>query len=409
MDYFQYRRSPPEDVKSSPPSQPGRASSNLRLVNLALGLAAIVALPGGFSWLWELVTARWLLPSVVQTLPRFTVACANLAVMLASPAATLMVLFTVTGMHRKRVAQTTWRRAAGLAAVWLAYVAWILAGHLLLTETYRKSAEAAWAVQGMVSLAVAPVFIGAMGMALVSASRELKEIMRAESLPNQSPASLLVWAVLLPIVLAAPLLLDSSRPLARSVAEQDSFEVLCRDVGVSLMERPSGPVRSLAYDWDPQRLEYGRPQFDRFELDAHGRIGAMGGFPLPRSDEHAKKLDFDFTESRVPDGRSGAATINPGAPYYHFPAFRLRQPYYGVDALSADVVLHIDVSHPDELRKARSRQGVVRYELTLTDRRSGDVLGVQRFVVDQVNRRACGANVDGNISQDAFIHDAIHR
>ena len=72
-------------------------------------------------------------------------------------------------------------------------------------------------------------------------------------------------------------------------------------------------------------------------------------------------------------------------------------------------MLHIDVSHPDELRKARSRQGVVRYELTLTDRRSGDVLGVQRFVVDQVNRRACGANVDGNISQDAFIHDAIHR
>ena len=79
------------------------------------------------------------------------------------------------------------------------------------------------------------------------------------------------------------------------------------------------------------------------------------------------------------------------------------------DALGADVVLHIDVSHPEELRKARSRQGMVRYELTLTDRRSGAVLGVQSFVVDQVNGRACGANVDGNISQDAFIYDAIHR
>ena len=282
MDYFQYRRSPPEDVKSSPPVATGSCGRRICAWSTWHSVwLLIVALPGGFSWLWELVTARWLLPSVVQTLPRFTVACANLAVMLALPAATLMVLFTVTGMHRKRVAQTTWRRAAGLAAVWLAYVAWILAGHLLLTETYRKSAEAAWAVQGMVSLAVAPVFIGAMGMALVSASRELKEIMRAESLPNQSSASLLVWAVLLPIVLSAPLLLDSSRPLARSVAEQDSFEVLWWDVGVRLMERPSGPVRSLAYDWDPQRLEYGRPQFDRFELDARGRTAKWVGSQCP--------------------------------------------------------------------------------------------------------------------------------
>ena len=95
----------------------------------------------------------------MQTLPRVTLACADLAVMWALPASTLMVLFAVTGMHRKLVGQTTWRRAAGLAAVWLAYVAWIFAGHLLLPETYRKSGEAAWAVQGMVSLAVAPFFI----------------------------------------------------------------------------------------------------------------------------------------------------------------------------------------------------------------------------------------------------------
>jgi len=409
MDYFQYRRSPTEAGASPTASQPLRAPSTLHLVNMALGVVAIVALPGGFAWLWDLVTSHWLLPSVMQTVPRVTLACANLAVMLALPASALMVLFAVTGMHRKLAGQPNWKRAAGLAAVWLAYVAWIFVGNLLLPEAYRKSGEAAWAVRGMVSLAVAPFFLGAMGLALVSASREFKEIVRAESLPKRSPASLLAWAVLLPIVLAAPLVRDSSRPLARSVNEQDSFEVLCRDVGVRLLERPSGPVRSLAYDWDPKRLEYGRPQFDRFELDARGRIGVMGGFPMPRSGEHAKKLDFDFTESRVPNGRSGAATINPGAPFYRFPAFRLRQPYFGVDALSADVVLFIDVSHPEELRKARSRQGVVRYELTLTDRRSGAVLGVQSFVVDHVNRRACGPNVDGNISQDAFIYDAIHR
>jgi hypothetical protein len=319
------------------------------------------------------------------------------------------VLLAITGMHRRQAGPATWKRTAGLAAAWIAYVAWILVGHLFLAETYRESREAAWIVQGMVGLAVAPLFIGAMGWALVSASRELREIVRAESLPGRSPAALLAWAVVLPMALVAPLAWDSSRPLARSMAEQQRFEALCRDVGARLMERPSGPVRSLAYDWDPERLEYGRPAFDRYELDSRGRIGIMGGFPRPRSQEQAKKLDFDFTESRVPDGRSGAATINPGAPFYRFPAFRLRQPYYGVDALSADVVLYIDVSHPEELRKARSRQGLVRYELTLTDRRSGAVLGVQHFVVEQVNLRACGANVDGNISQDAFVYDAIHR
>jgi hypothetical protein len=30
-------------------------------------------------------------------------------------------------------------------------------------------------------------------------------------------------------------------------------------------------------------------------------------------------------------------------------------------------------------------------------------------VVDQVNKRACGANSDNTISQKAFIYDAIHR
>jgi hypothetical protein len=172
------------------------------------------------------------------------------------------------------------------------------------------------------------------------------------------------------------------------------------------MERPSGPVRSLAYDWDPQRLKYGPPEFNHFELDTRGRIGAMQFGP--KWSERAKKLDFDFTESRK-GGHFGAATINPGAPYYRFPAFRLRQPYYGVDALSADVILYIDVSAPDELRKSRNQQGPVRYQVTLTDRRSGAVLGVQKYVIDQINRRACGANMDGNISEDAFIYDAIHR
>ena len=107
MDYFQYRRSPPETVAPPLVLRPSRAPSVLRLVNLALGLAATVALPGGFGWLWRIVRAHWLLPSVMQGLPPITLACARLSVMLALPASVLMLLFAAMGLHRKLTAPTS--------------------------------------------------------------------------------------------------------------------------------------------------------------------------------------------------------------------------------------------------------------------------------------------------------------
>ena len=85
------------------------------------------------------------------------------------------------------------------------------------------------------------------------------------------------------------------------------------------------------------------------------------------------------------------------------------KPYYGVDQLSADVVAFVDVDNPDELRKAPIYQGAIRYQITLTDRRSGAVLGTQVFVVDRLNHRECGANVGNTINPPAFIVDTITR
>jgi hypothetical protein len=139
-------------------------------------------------------------------------------------------------------------------------------------------------------------------------------------------------------------------------------------------------------------------------VNSRGSISAYGDFPRPNSAEAKKKLSFEFTESRRDAGRSGAATINPNATYYHFPESSSKQPFYGVDSLSADVLAFFDFNKLDEQRKAP-----VRYQLTLTDRRSGAVLGVQTYVVDEVNKRACGANIVNTISQAAFIYDAINR
>jgi len=189
--------------------------------------------------------------------------------------------------------------------------------------------------------------------------------------------------------------------------ETPEFTALCKDVGVKLLEKPAAPVRSIAYDVDPKRIS-GWSGASRVEVDEDGRTLGFGGFSKRNSVEATKTASFEFTERRAGDG-AGAATINPSAPYYHFPAFSAKQPYYGVDKLSADVRAFLDVDKPDEYRKAPIRQGAIRYQITLTDRRSGAVLGVQTYVVDRLNNRACGVNVDSVISPSAFIFDAINR
>jgi len=183
------------------------------------------------------------------------------------------------------------------------------------------------------------------------------------------------------------------------------FIALCKDVGVKLLEKPVAPVRSIAYDVDPKRIS-GWSSASRVEVDEDGRTLGFGGFSKRNSAEATKVASFEFTERRAGDG-AGAATINPSAPYYRFPA--AQQPYYGVDELSADVRAVLDVDKPDEYRKAPIRQAAIRYQITLTDRRSGAILGVQTYVVDRLNHRACGVNVGNVISPSAFIFDAIKR
>lgn len=187
--------------------------------------------------------------------------------------------------------------------------------------------------------------------------------------------------------------------------ETPEFTALCKDVGIKLLEKPVAPVRSIAYDVDPKRIS-GWSGASRVDVDEDGRTLGFGGFSKRNSTEAAKLARFEFTERRAGDG-AGAATINPSAPYYRFPS--AQQPYYGVDELSADVRAVLDVDKPDEYRKAPIKQGPIRYQITLTDRRSGAVLGVQTYVVDRLNHRACGVNVANVISPSAFIFDAINR
>jgi hypothetical protein len=188
------------------------------------------------------------------------------------------------------------------------------------------------------------------------------------------------------------------------IHETSEYAALCKDAGVKLFEKPVAPVRSIAYDFNPKLIS-GWSGASRVEVDEDGRTLGFGGFSKLNA-EKIKLASFEFTERRKGDG-AGTATINPSAPYYHFPSNG--QPYYGVEALSADVLAYLDVDKPDEYRKAPIKQEAIRYQITLTDRRSGSILGEQVFVVDRLNHRACGVNVDSVISPSAFIFDAINR
>ena len=383
--------------------------SSWRLVNLALGLAALLSFAGASGLLPSLVLSRWLLApwfttSSTAAVSSFAVLVARIGINLWLPASILMVLFWLAGLHRRVGAPNT--KFASTVFVF----AWVASMVLTIVPFAVGRGEGAGAILLVIGVFLAPVYLILIVVVVMAAVREFVAMFayRAATL-SRVPVALLLWAFIPPAVSVVPFLFAPSNPLAQSTRESAEFAALCQDVGVRLIEKPVAPVRSIAYDRNPLH-----PPTDtlveRIELDGSGRILRYGGgYSTPNSADAQKKLAFEFTEHRRDSGRAGAATINPNAPYYRFPASNTNQPYYGVDAFSADVLAFVEIDTPDELRKAALMQGALRYTLTLSDRRSGAVLGMQTYVVDQVNKRACGANIGNIISQNAFIYDAIHR
>jgi hypothetical protein len=338
----------------------------------------------------------------METVSPFALLAARVGINLWLPASVLMALFCLVGLHRKVGAPRSELASKLLALAWLANVA------LTIVTLMIGRGEAAGALMFLIGMVVAPVYLALIVAGMVAAGAEFAAMFRHRtSTPSCIPVALLSWAVLPPLVSLLPLLFAPSNPLVISAREDAEFAELCKDVGVRLMEKPVSAVRSIAYDSNPWGV-FGH-SWERIEMDGSNRVRGYGCCSKIDSAEYQKKQAFEFTERRPADGLAGRATVNPDAPYYRFPDVSTKQPYYGVESLSADVLAFLEVDKADELRKARVLQGAIRYKLTLTDRRSGAVLGVQSYVVDQVNKRACGANIDNTISQKAFIYDAIHR
>lgn len=169
-----------------------------------------------------------------------------------------------------------------------------------------------------------------------------------------------------------------------------AFTLECQDAGAQYYKLPASPVRSIAYDWqtkeDPSYLNV-------FTVNFGSRLNSRAhyGYAYPAA--------IEFTER-------SSARRHEGLPrsYFHIPR---QGGGYEIPTLTADVVVEYRITPEEEFEKATSEQGIVKYELTVTDRRDGQKLAFLRYVIDEKSSRACGLTGSSVMDQRAFVLKAI--
>lgn len=389
------------------------APSSWRLVTLALGIAAVVGFAASVSQVTVLIPSRWIFTpwfslNSLRSVPDPITFMARIGANLWLPASVLLFVFALLGFHRKLYAPRK-RVAIWLTLAWIGYIAFVVLLFWLDAEFGGSDAAGAMGlIFGLISLPIIGL-LGAFG--ILAALSEVSALWRFDDpTPRRFPVALVTWAIIPPVLLVAPMFFAPNNPLAITAKEDAEFQTLCKDVGVTLLHAPAAPVRSVAYDWDPERY-IGR-QWERFSLYGNGLLGPGGSSysgGSTQSGEAKKRLDLDFTESRPDQYRSGSPLINPEMPLRRFPSGRSKQPFHGIEAFTADVLVYIDVNDPQRLQWNTLNPSALKYRLEVTDRRSGAVLGRFVYVVDLANKRGCGANIGTTISHEAFIYDVINR
>lgn len=374
----------------------GHHQSEWRLVNLALGIAALVGFVRGMGLL-PFVPSQWLSPGLLtrgslEELPRASVLVARLGVDYYLVVSLVLVVFLLTGVHGKLAAPRVKKATAALIATWVTYLALACVTAWIGAQSWPDGAAGATMLAIGLWLSPALIFVFVAGTA-----GAVKELRALSAQPAGTPCSarrLGAW-ILGPLLLSMlPVLLAPSRPLQRSMIENARFESLCREAGVELLARPAGLVRSIAFDWGPGYRAYSVPIYrQQVLLSPDGRIHSDGQRIDPMYEGDGHSAQFDFIESRM-DQPGDAAK-----PYRR--ELRGDKAFYAVPSITADVVVMIEV----DTSNGSSAKG---YRLTLTDRRSGTVLGVYSYALDRTNRRACGPEAHHQIDPMAFINSAIN-
>jgi len=173
-----------------------------------------------------------------------------------------------------------------------------------------------------------------------------------------------------------------------------ALEAMCKEADISLLRTPSLQVRSIAHDWNPAELPDG-PFYGAYRITDDGRLRGASGFE--------RDSYFDFVERRHSINTEG---LDPQEkrPYVRFPR---GGHFYAIDAFTADALIFHEVSDPQEMRRPARTQRMLRYKVTVSDRRTGDTLATMIYGVDMLNQHACRANRPNLISVNAFVRDAV--
>ena len=82
-------------------------------------------------------------------------------------------------------------------------------------------------------------------------------------------------------------------------------------------------------------------------------------------------------------------------------------PSVEVPNFSPQVFVRYAVDKPEELSRAYIGQRAIRYSVKAIETQSETLLAEFSYVVDIMNKRACGTNVGNVISNEAFLFDAL--
>ncbi|MBB4128686.1 hypothetical protein GGR77_004017 [Xanthomonas translucens] len=164
------------------------------------------------------------------------------------------------------------------------------------------------------------------------------------------------------------------------------LEVACKTAGPRYLQKPVAVVESIAYDWEPGTDQ---PQFNYIAMNKRGNVGTMGY----TSPHFPKSIKFIEERCCKPSART-------------FPYKRYTEPGKGtgIPELTADVVVTYKVTYAP---MAGSESKLETVDMAVTDRRDGRALATLRYILDEHDRRGCGAVTEGAMDEHAFIRRAI--
>jgi hypothetical protein len=189
------------------------------------------------------------------------------------------------------------------------------------------------------------------------------------------------------LVLVASSMFDAMSPAP------SAFAAACKDMGAQYLRSPAKPVRSIAYDWQDGDFP---PDIVYFETASNGHLSSLNGglgFQLP--------AQIEFTEGKC-CRFEGRPTAGGGLPYIRRP--NSGAPYFGISELSADTLVMFSSSR---IELSEAQWSLTKYEVTVSDRRTGDILARLNYMLDSSRRRGCGTSANGVMDERGFVLKAV--